>query len=118
MSDEDRDSLNEYAYKMQMDRFKVFKEQDREKGHLDVAFEIEGKKLHVNKYLLTTASEPLNAWLSDRWSTKDEVIKIEDYSFDCFYEFIQFIYTGRCDLSSENVFKMVDMAEFYNGQIR
>uniref|UniRef100_A0AC35FX10 BTB domain-containing protein n=1 Tax=Panagrolaimus sp. PS1159 TaxID=55785 RepID=A0AC35FX10_9BILA len=51
--------------------------------------------------------------VSDRWSNKDESVKIEDYSYDNFYEFLHFLYTGGCDLTNENVFKLVDMAEYY-----
>uniref|UniRef100_A0A914QS09 BTB domain-containing protein n=1 Tax=Panagrolaimus davidi TaxID=227884 RepID=A0A914QS09_9BILA len=98
---------------MQEERFNIFKSQDHENGHFDVTFEIDGKKLFANKFMLTSVSETLKAMLSDRWTKKDEAVKIEDYSYDNFYEFLHFLYTGSCDLTNENVFKLVDMAEYY-----
>uniref|UniRef100_A0A914PWT4 BTB domain-containing protein n=1 Tax=Panagrolaimus davidi TaxID=227884 RepID=A0A914PWT4_9BILA len=100
-------------YKMQQERFNIFKSQDHENGHFDVTFEINGKKLFANKFILTPVSETLKAMLSDRWSNKDEAVKIEDYSYDNFYEFLHFLYAGICDLTNENVFKLTDMAEYY-----
>uniref|UniRef100_A0AC35G9J1 BTB domain-containing protein n=1 Tax=Panagrolaimus sp. PS1159 TaxID=55785 RepID=A0AC35G9J1_9BILA len=98
---------------MQQERFKIFKSQDQENGHFDVTFEIDGKKLFANKFMLTSVSETLKAMVSDRWSIKDEAVKIEDYSYDNFYEFLCFLYTGSCDLTNENVFKLTDMSEYY-----
>uniref|UniRef100_A0AC34G124 BTB domain-containing protein n=1 Tax=Panagrolaimus sp. ES5 TaxID=591445 RepID=A0AC34G124_9BILA len=100
-------------YKMQAKRFKVFESQDVEAGHFDVTFELEGRKLHAHKMFLTSVSEPLDAWLSTRWTKKDEVIKISDYSFNDFYEFLHFLYTGDCKITEDNVFALTDMAEFY-----
>uniref|UniRef100_A0A914Q2H7 BTB domain-containing protein n=1 Tax=Panagrolaimus davidi TaxID=227884 RepID=A0A914Q2H7_9BILA len=103
----------DYAYKMQQERFEIFKSQDPDNGHFDITFEIEGKKLYANKFILTPCSETLKAMLSDRWSNKDESVKIEAYSYDNFYQFLTFLYTGSCKLTRENVFQLTDMAEFY-----
>uniref|UniRef100_A0AC34FY11 BTB domain-containing protein n=1 Tax=Panagrolaimus sp. ES5 TaxID=591445 RepID=A0AC34FY11_9BILA len=102
------------VYAMQCKRYEVFKQQNLEAGRFDVTFEIEGKQLHAHKFILTSVSGPFDAWLTDRWTAKDAVIKVEDYSYDCFYQFVSFVYSGNCDLSNENVLKMVDMAEFYD----
>uniref|UniRef100_A0A914PNE9 BTB domain-containing protein n=1 Tax=Panagrolaimus davidi TaxID=227884 RepID=A0A914PNE9_9BILA len=99
---------------MQQERFKTFKLQDPANEHFDVTFEIEGRKLYANKFILTSVSETMASMLSDRWIKKDEVVTIEAYSYDNFYQFIHFLYTGGCDLTNENVFKLVDMAEFYD----
>uniref|UniRef100_A0A914Z723 BTB domain-containing protein n=1 Tax=Panagrolaimus superbus TaxID=310955 RepID=A0A914Z723_9BILA len=104
---------SDYLHKMQTERFKVFQQQDLENGRFDVTFEIDGKKLLAHTFILTSVSETLNSWLSDRWTTKDAIIKIEDSSYDNFYEFLCFLYIGDCKLTEENVFEMVDMAEFY-----
>uniref|UniRef100_A0A914PTK1 BTB domain-containing protein n=1 Tax=Panagrolaimus davidi TaxID=227884 RepID=A0A914PTK1_9BILA len=97
---------------MQQERFEIFESQDPENEHFDVTFEIEGKTLLANKLLLTSASEYMNSFLSDRWTKKDEPVKIEDYSYDNFYEFLRFLYLGSCNLTAENVFKLIDLAEF------
>uniref|UniRef100_A0A914XT00 BTB domain-containing protein n=1 Tax=Panagrolaimus superbus TaxID=310955 RepID=A0A914XT00_9BILA len=101
---------------MQNERYKIFQQQDVDKGRFDVTFEIEGKHLHAHKFTLTSISKPLDSWLSDRWTTKDEVVKIEDSSYDEFYEFLTFLYTSECKLTEENIVKMTDMAEFYGVQ--
>uniref|UniRef100_A0AC34FNN5 BTB domain-containing protein n=1 Tax=Panagrolaimus sp. ES5 TaxID=591445 RepID=A0AC34FNN5_9BILA len=98
---------------MQNQRFKVFKSQDLETGRFDVTFELDGKKLYAHQFILTSVSETMDAWLSTRWTTKDEVIKISDYSFNDFYEFLRFLYSGDCKITDENVFVFIDMAEFY-----
>uniref|UniRef100_A0A914P913 BTB domain-containing protein n=1 Tax=Panagrolaimus davidi TaxID=227884 RepID=A0A914P913_9BILA len=113
MSSDDASRLYEDIYKMQQERFNIFKSQDRENGNFDVTFDIDGKKLFANKFMLTSVSETLKAMLSDRWSNKDEAVKIEDYSYDDFYEFLHYLYTGCSDLTNENVFKLTDMAEYY-----
>uniref|UniRef100_A0AC34FU47 BTB domain-containing protein n=1 Tax=Panagrolaimus sp. ES5 TaxID=591445 RepID=A0AC34FU47_9BILA len=113
---EDKDSSKEYIYKMQAERYKIFESQDVETGRFDVTFEIDGKMLHAHKFILTSISETMDIWLTDLWTNKDEVIKIKDYSYDDFYEFLRFLYSGDCEIKTENVFNIVDMAEFYGVQ--
>uniref|UniRef100_A0A914P6E4 BTB domain-containing protein n=1 Tax=Panagrolaimus davidi TaxID=227884 RepID=A0A914P6E4_9BILA len=108
------DLSKNYIFDMQQERFKIFKSQDLEAGNFDVTFEVEGKKLFGHKFILEPISETLKLMLSDRWTTKDEPVKIEAYSYDNFYEFICFVYSGSCNLNAENVFPMVDLAEFYD----
>uniref|UniRef100_A0A914QRZ9 BTB domain-containing protein n=1 Tax=Panagrolaimus davidi TaxID=227884 RepID=A0A914QRZ9_9BILA len=62
---------------------------------------------------MPTVSATLNSWLSDRWTTKDKIIKIEDYSYDNFYQFLCFIYIGKCLLTVETISQLIDMAEYY-----
>uniref|UniRef100_A0AC34GLX5 BTB domain-containing protein n=1 Tax=Panagrolaimus sp. ES5 TaxID=591445 RepID=A0AC34GLX5_9BILA len=90
----------------------IFKSQDPDL--FDVTFEIEGKKLYADKYVLSTISEPFGALFSNRWAKTDEIIKIENYSFDNFYQFLSFIYSGECEINEENVTVMVDLAEYYD----
>uniref|UniRef100_A0AC34GGT5 BTB domain-containing protein n=1 Tax=Panagrolaimus sp. ES5 TaxID=591445 RepID=A0AC34GGT5_9BILA len=89
------DGLSKCRHKMQMDRFKIFERQDLETGRFDVTFEIEGKKLHAHTFILTSVSETMDVWLTDRWTTKDTVIKVENYPYACFYEFLRFLYTSE-----------------------
>uniref|UniRef100_A0AC35GGJ3 Uncharacterized protein n=1 Tax=Panagrolaimus sp. PS1159 TaxID=55785 RepID=A0AC35GGJ3_9BILA len=64
---------------MQLQKYKLFKSQNVDNGHFDVEFDIDGKIRYAKRYFLATSSETLNAWLSDRWSTKDIPIKIKSY---------------------------------------
>uniref|UniRef100_A0A914QPI9 BTB domain-containing protein n=1 Tax=Panagrolaimus davidi TaxID=227884 RepID=A0A914QPI9_9BILA len=98
---------------MQQERFKFFKSQNAETGNFDVTFEIEGKKLFAHRFILMPVSEYLNAMLSDRWSNKDDIITIESFTYDNFYQFLCFLYSGSCNLTNENVFQLIDMGEFY-----
>uniref|UniRef100_A0AC34G2N8 BTB domain-containing protein n=1 Tax=Panagrolaimus sp. ES5 TaxID=591445 RepID=A0AC34G2N8_9BILA len=116
-SDEEQEILfNECRTTMQKQRLEIFKQQDLENGRFDVTFEIEGKILHAHQFTITSVSETMDAWLSNRWTSKDEIIKIQDYSYDNFYEFLRFLYISDCNLTEKNVFQMVDMAEFYGVQ--
>uniref|UniRef100_A0A914YJ95 BTB domain-containing protein n=1 Tax=Panagrolaimus superbus TaxID=310955 RepID=A0A914YJ95_9BILA len=100
-------------YKFQMKRFEVFNAQDSENDHFDVIFEINGKKLYANTFMLCPISTTFKSMISDRWTKRDETIPIQDYTFDDFKEFLTFIYSGKCALTNENVFALIDMAEFY-----
>uniref|UniRef100_A0A914PMD8 BTB domain-containing protein n=1 Tax=Panagrolaimus davidi TaxID=227884 RepID=A0A914PMD8_9BILA len=109
--------FHEMAYKLQCERLEIFKSQDLENGQFDVTFDIEGKKLHAHSFILTSVSGYMNALLSDRWTQKDEVIKVESYSYDYFYQFLCYLYIGNCELTVDNIREMVDMAEFYGAPL-
>uniref|UniRef100_A0AC35FEB4 BTB domain-containing protein n=1 Tax=Panagrolaimus sp. PS1159 TaxID=55785 RepID=A0AC35FEB4_9BILA len=51
--------------------------------------------------------------LSSRLSTNDKVVKVEDYSYDDFFVFVSFLYSGKCNLTNENILRITDMAEYY-----
>jgi hypothetical protein len=82
----------------------------------DVVFDIGGKKLYAHKYRLSTISTTFESMLSDRWTSRDDVIPIKDYSFDDFKNFLKFLYTGECDINDTNVLVVLDMAEFYQNE--
>uniref|UniRef100_A0AC34FKA3 BTB domain-containing protein n=1 Tax=Panagrolaimus sp. ES5 TaxID=591445 RepID=A0AC34FKA3_9BILA len=101
-------------YKLHMERIEAFKAQNSENEDFDVVFDFNGKKLYANKFTLCPVSTTFKSMLSDRWKKPGEPIEIKDYKFEDFKEFLTFIYSGDCELTDENVFAMVDMAEFYN----
>uniref|UniRef100_A0A914P904 BTB domain-containing protein n=1 Tax=Panagrolaimus davidi TaxID=227884 RepID=A0A914P904_9BILA len=114
---EDEEQFQENIYKLQQEKLKLFQSQNPEIGHFDVLFDFDGKLLYANKYVLVTSSETLNAWLSDRWTKDENPIKIETYTFDIFYQFCSFLYSGNCKVTKENTFQLVDAAEFFGIQL-
>uniref|UniRef100_A0A914QV56 BTB domain-containing protein n=1 Tax=Panagrolaimus davidi TaxID=227884 RepID=A0A914QV56_9BILA len=100
-------------YQMQLKRFEQFKSQNPENEDFDVIFQIDGKKLYANKYMLTSISEIFKTMLSERWTTKNEPIILDGYQFEEFYQFLCFIYSGGCLITDENIFAMIDFAEYY-----
>uniref|UniRef100_A0A914QF58 BTB domain-containing protein n=1 Tax=Panagrolaimus davidi TaxID=227884 RepID=A0A914QF58_9BILA len=104
-------------YDFTMQRFEIFKSQDPKIGDFDVTFEINGKKLFANKFILRSVSSTFDSMLSDRWSKRDERVKIKGYSFDDFKEFLIFLYSGECTLTKDNIAVMIDIAEFFGVKI-
>uniref|UniRef100_A0A914R0D7 BTB domain-containing protein n=1 Tax=Panagrolaimus davidi TaxID=227884 RepID=A0A914R0D7_9BILA len=94
------------------ERFKMFKSQDLENGFFDVTFDVEGKLIHAHKFMLASISEVLKRMVSDTWNNGDP-ITIKAYSFKNFYEFLKFIYSGKCSFTDDNIFSMIDLSEFY-----
>uniref|UniRef100_A0AC35F6A7 BTB domain-containing protein n=1 Tax=Panagrolaimus sp. PS1159 TaxID=55785 RepID=A0AC35F6A7_9BILA len=100
----------------QIKRFELFKIQDPTNGDFDVAFDLSGKTLYANKFMLSPISTTFKSILSKRWKSPNEMIKIENYCYDDFFEFLKFIYSGECKLSNDNILSMVDIAHVYDIQ--
>uniref|UniRef100_A0A914QGR8 BTB domain-containing protein n=1 Tax=Panagrolaimus davidi TaxID=227884 RepID=A0A914QGR8_9BILA len=94
------------------ERFETFKSQDQENGYFDLKFEIEGKIIFAHKFMLAPISDVFKRMISDIWNKK-ETIEITTNSYNDFYEFLTFLYSGNCILNDENIFTMVDLSEFY-----
>uniref|UniRef100_A0AC35GJD3 BTB domain-containing protein n=1 Tax=Panagrolaimus sp. PS1159 TaxID=55785 RepID=A0AC35GJD3_9BILA len=71
----------------QMKRFELFKTQDPTNGDFDVAFDLNGKILYANKFMLSPISTTFKSILSKISTSPNELIKIENYCYDDFYEF-------------------------------
>uniref|UniRef100_A0A914PCQ9 BTB domain-containing protein n=1 Tax=Panagrolaimus davidi TaxID=227884 RepID=A0A914PCQ9_9BILA len=103
-------SMN-YIDKIQTQLESAFKSQNPEL--FDIVFEIEGNKLYADKFILSINSSTFKSMLSDRWISENDAIKIQTSKFDDFKRLLTFIYSGKCNLTNENIFTMLDMAEFY-----
>uniref|UniRef100_A0A914P5D6 BTB domain-containing protein n=1 Tax=Panagrolaimus davidi TaxID=227884 RepID=A0A914P5D6_9BILA len=62
--------------------------------------------------MLATISDVFKGMISDIWNKK-ETIEITTNSYNDFYEFLTFLYSGNCKLNDENIFVMIDLSEFY-----
>uniref|UniRef100_A0AC34FN31 BTB domain-containing protein n=1 Tax=Panagrolaimus sp. ES5 TaxID=591445 RepID=A0AC34FN31_9BILA len=100
-------------YQIHAEKFEAFKDQDPGNEDFDVTFEVNGQKLYANKFMLWSASPTFKSMLSSRWRKTDEAIVLKNYSFEDFKEFLTFIYSGRCKFTDDNIFALVDIAEFY-----
>uniref|UniRef100_A0A914P4Q1 BTB domain-containing protein n=1 Tax=Panagrolaimus davidi TaxID=227884 RepID=A0A914P4Q1_9BILA len=103
-------SLN-YINKIQPQLDAAFKSQDPEL--FDIVFDIEGKRLYADKLILSINSSTFKSMLSNRWTSKNDSIKIETYKFDEFKELLTFIYSGKCNITNENIYAILDLSEFY-----
>uniref|UniRef100_A0A914PAW2 BTB domain-containing protein n=1 Tax=Panagrolaimus davidi TaxID=227884 RepID=A0A914PAW2_9BILA len=99
-------SAERIRYELSMQRFEVFKAQDPENGTFDV-------KLYAHKLMLRQVSPAFKSMMSNQLTIFDEPVLIENYKLEDFKEFLTFIYSGKCRLSKENIFSMIDIAEFY-----
>uniref|UniRef100_A0A914Q187 BTB domain-containing protein n=1 Tax=Panagrolaimus davidi TaxID=227884 RepID=A0A914Q187_9BILA len=63
--------------------------------------------------MLCRVSPTFKSMLSNQLTLYDEPIFVENYTLEDFKEFLTFIYSGKCQLTNENIFAMVDIAEFY-----
>uniref|UniRef100_A0A914Z374 BTB domain-containing protein n=1 Tax=Panagrolaimus superbus TaxID=310955 RepID=A0A914Z374_9BILA len=106
-----------YFYELHMEKYEIFKAQNPKNDDFDVVFEIEEKKLYAHKSKLCEVSNTFKTMLSERWTKPNEPINIQNYTFDDFKTFVTFIYSGEFEFDSNNIFTMVDIAEFYNVKV-
>ncbi|XP_065335882.1 RCC1 and BTB domain-containing protein 1-like [Cloeon dipterum] len=81
----------------------------------DVAFIVEGKKIHVHKAVLTFGSDVFKKKFLGDWkdSCQKEQI-VEDHSYDAFYVFLKFLYTDEVDdITLEHALDVYAIADFY-----
>uniref|UniRef100_A0A914PWS8 BTB domain-containing protein n=1 Tax=Panagrolaimus davidi TaxID=227884 RepID=A0A914PWS8_9BILA len=91
-----------------------FKDQDLGNGNFDVVFKFGKNLLHARHKILSEASPTFNSWLSVRWTKNmSHPIAVDFFSFDEFFKFGNFIYSGKIDLEDDSVLSMLNMAEYF-----
>eukprot|EP01130_Rhizamoeba_saxonica_P008860 TRINITY_DN358_c0_g1_i3.p1 TRINITY_DN358_c0_g1~~TRINITY_DN358_c0_g1_i3.p1 ORF type:complete len:269 (-),score=48.67 TRINITY_DN358_c0_g1_i3:77-883(-) len=65
----------------------------------DVQFLVEGKTLYAHKIVLASRCEYFaNLYRSGMKDSDASEITISDFSYECFSQFLNFIYTGKCEI--------------------
>ncbi|XP_065336812.1 RCC1 and BTB domain-containing protein 1-like [Cloeon dipterum] len=80
----------------------------------DFVFIVEETEIHVHKIILILGSNVFkNLFLGD-W--KDSCLReqiVENYSYDAFYSFLKYFYTGEVDFTPEHALDVYAVAHFY-----
>ncbi len=81
----------------------------------DVKFSCEGsdKKFFAHKYVLATSSTVFYAMFYGELAEKNSVVHLSDTNEDILEEFLRFLYTDECNLSTDNAFFVMYLARKY-----
>ncbi|XP_065336308.1 RCC1 and BTB domain-containing protein 2-like [Cloeon dipterum] len=80
----------------------------------DFAFIVEGKKIHVHKIILILVSDVFkNLFLGDWKDSCQKELIVEDHSYDAFYAFLKYFYTGKVNFTAELALDVYTVARFY-----
>jgi hypothetical protein len=109
--------LNNHAVKIGQIRYAIFKSQNTNNGGFDVTFQFKDKQLHAHSFILWSISDIFKSTLLGPSSNSNEPIRISQFTYDDFKEFISFFYLGTCQLTLDNVMSLVHLADFYNVDI-
>jgi protein-L-isoaspartate(D-aspartate) O-methyltransferase len=85
-----------------------------EDKYSDVKFSVEEELISAHKMVLVAQSEHFRQMITGCFKeSHDGVIKIFDCSPDTFSEVLLFLYTGKCNISEENCFSILEQANFF-----
>jgi hypothetical protein len=81
----------------------------------DVAFSCEGsdKKYFAHKYVLATSSAVFYAMFCGELAEKNSVVRLSDTEEESLQEFLRFLYTDECNLTTNNVLFVLYLARKY-----
>ena len=81
----------------------------------DVRFSCEGsdKNVFAHKYVLATSSAVFYAMFYGQMAEKDSVIHLSDTNEDILEEFLRFLYTDECNLTTDNAMFVMYLARKY-----
>lgn len=80
----------------------------------DVLISVDGKLLPAHKFVLAAQSEHFRRMLGGSFKeAQDNTIRIFDCTEAIFLEVLQFLYTGRCIITQDNCFGLLEQANFF-----
>ncbi|KZC13853.1 RCC1 and BTB domain-containing protein 1 [Dufourea novaeangliae] len=81
----------------------------------DLTIQVQGKPIHVHKFILKIRCEYFKTMLQEPWEeNKQCVIKHELFSYDTYRAFLKYLYTDDFDLPLENTLELLKLADAYN----
>lgn len=75
------------------------------------------QQLHAHSFILWSISDIFKPTLLSPSASNNEPIRISQFTYEDFKEFISFFYLGTCQLTLDNVMSLVHLADFYNVDI-
>uniref|UniRef100_A0A914QXF7 BTB domain-containing protein n=1 Tax=Panagrolaimus davidi TaxID=227884 RepID=A0A914QXF7_9BILA len=84
------------------------------KKNTDVTFVIHGKELEAHKLIVTSRSPVLEAMVYNDLAPKNGKHLIGDpkITFEDFENFLQFLYTDKCEMTAENIENLLHLSKF------
>jgi RCC1 and BTB domain-containing protein len=80
----------------------------------DFKFKFEDKQIFVHKLILKTRCEHFRNMFSNNWSeNKTNEIEVTDYSYDVYYAFLKYLYSGSVVIKPEEAIDLLDLANSY-----
>ncbi|XP_065220283.1 RCC1 and BTB domain-containing protein 1-like [Planococcus citri] len=85
-----------------------------EKDDSDLIINVRNQNIYVHKIILKARSKYFQAMFTNQWKENDNnVLKVDDYSYETYRNFLLYLYTGEIDITSENVFELMSIADRY-----
>jgi RCC1 and BTB domain-containing protein len=80
----------------------------------DFKFKFKVKEIFVHKLILKTRCEHFRKMFSNDWNeNKTNEIEIPDYSYDVYYAFLKYLYSGSVVIKPEEAIDLLDLANSY-----
>uniref|UniRef100_A0A8D9BB85 Kelch-like protein diablo n=2 Tax=Cacopsylla melanoneura TaxID=428564 RepID=A0A8D9BB85_9HEMI len=81
----------------------------------DAQFEVDGQIVRAHKIILASRSQYFRAMFTSQMKESYEcVIKLNNVSFDIFSSIIDFLYTGRIEVSNNNIESLFHLSHLYD----
>lgn len=80
----------------------------------DIQFQFKnGTILYAHTIVLCGRSQKMYDDMNSRTNTKNNIVLIENYSYETVKYFLKFLYTDACDINAGNVIELIEMAKEY-----